>query len=238
MHEKLNEIRSLEGSPRIIKNFLNSNEVEKFLKLYSELPITVNNLKQKVIKKRWLAGFGKEQGQILRDRIKLEIGDFIMDNINEKDGTESLGLFQESFNPIGLHVDGGFNLKDIVYKQTLLPLSNQGETIIFKNRYYGPSTSFTNNESDLKENSLENFKKGKNVRSADHLKMYGDKPFDKSIYDKYLKHENINNLKGLEVEFVYKWNIGDLFIFDRTHLHCSSCNIDGKKIGLATFTKK
>ena len=58
MHEKLNEIRSLEGSPRIIKNFLNSNEVEKFLKLYSELPITVNNLKQKVIKKRWLAGFG------------------------------------------------------------------------------------------------------------------------------------------------------------------------------------
>jgi hypothetical protein len=32
--------------------------------------------------------------------------------------------------------------------------------------------------------------------------------------------------------------LGDLFVFDRTHLHCSSCNIDGKKIGLATFTKK
>jgi hypothetical protein len=58
------------------------------------------------------------------------------------------------------------------------------------------------------------------------------------IFNKYLKHENIDNLKGLEVEFVYKWNLGDLFIFDRTHLHCSSCNIDKKKIGLATFTKK
>ncbi len=238
MHENLNKIKSLESSPRIVKNFLNLDEIEKFLKLYSELPVTVNNLKQKVIKKRWMSGFGKEQEQILRNKIKLEIGDFTMDNINDKDGTECLGLFQESFNPIKLHVDGGFNLKDIIYKQTLLPLSSEGETVIFKNRYYGPSTSFTNSEDDLKENSSENFKKGKNVRSSEHLKMYGEKAFDEANFNKYLKHENINNLKGLEVEFVYKWNLGDLFIFDRTHLHCSSCNINGKKIGLATFTKK
>jgi hypothetical protein len=238
MHENLNKIKSLESSPRIVKNFLNLDEIEKFLKLYSELPVTVNNLKQKVIKKRWMSGFGKEQEQILRNKIKLEIGDFTMDNINDKDDTECLGLFQESFNPIKLHVDGGFNLKDIIYKQTLLPLSSEGETVIFKNRYYGPSTSFTNSEDDLKENSSENFKKGKNVRSSEHLKMYGEKAFDEANFNKYLKHENINNLKGLEVEFVYKWNLGDLFIFDRTHLHCSSCNINGKKIGLATFTKK
>jgi len=238
MHENLNKIKRLESPPRIVKNFLNSEEIEKFLRLYSELPITVNNLKQKVIKKRWISGVGLELEKNLRDKIKLEIGNFTMDNINEKDGTECLGLFQESFNPIGLHVDGGFNLRNVIYKQTLLPLSNQGETIIFKNRYYGPSTSFIYNEDDLKENSLENYKKGKNVRSSEHLKIYGNQSFDKKNYNKYLKHEDINNLKGLEVEFVYKWNLGDLFIFDRTHLHCSSCNIDGKKIGLATFTKK
>ena len=68
--------------------------------------------------------------------------------------------------------------------------------------------------------------------------MYGEKPFDKIYFEKYLKHEVIDNLKGLEVEFVYKWKLGDLFIFDRTNLHCSSCNIEEKKIGLATFTKK
>ena len=238
MHENLNKIKSLESPVRVIKNFLNSDEIEKFLKLYSKLPVTVNNLKQKVIKKRWVSGDGKELEQILRDRIKLEIGDFTMDNINEKDGTQCLGLFQESFNPIGLHVDGGFNNKDVIYKQTLLPLSNHGETIVFKNRYYGPSTSFINNETDLEENTSENLKKGKNIRSSNHLKMYGNEPFDKNDYKLYLKHEDINNLKGLEIEFVYKWNLGDLFIFDRTHLHCSSCNINGKKIGLATFTKK
>ena len=238
MHENLKKIKSLESPIKLIKNFLSSEEIERFLKLYSDLPITVNNLKQKVIKKRWTSGYEEELEVILRNRIKLEIGDFTMDNINEKNGTECLGLFQESFKPICLHVDGGFNLKDIIYKQTLLPLSSQGETIVFKNRYYGPSTSFINTKNDLKENSLENFKKGKNVRSSDHLEMYGDEPFDKNNHEKYLRHEDINNLKGLEIEFVYKWNLGDLFIFDRTHLHCSSCNIDGKKIGLATFTKK
>ena len=238
MLENLNKIKSLEGAPRIVKNFLDAEEIKKFLSLYSALPITVNNLKQKVIKKRWISGFEKELEKILRDRIKLEIGDFIMDNINEKNGTESLGLFQESFNPIGLHVDGGFDLKNTIYKQTLLPLSNQGETIIFKNRYYGHSTSFTKKVSDLEENSVENFKKGKNIRSSDHLEMYGSEPFDKENFEKYLKHEDIDNLKGLEIEFIYKWKLGDLFIFDRTHLHCSSCNIDGKKIGLAVFTKK
>jgi len=238
MHKNLEKIKSLEGNPKIIRNFLTLNEIDLFLKLYNDLPVAVNNLKQKVIKKRWLSGYGKELEKILRERIKNEIGEFQMDNLNEPDGTECLGLFQESFNPIGLHVDGGFNLEDVIFKQTLLPLSKFGETVIFKNRYYGPSSSFTNSEIELKENSPENFKKGKNIRSSDHLKMYGDKTFDKTHHQKYLNHESISNLKGLEIEFVYKWNLGDLFIFDRTHLHCSSCNIDGKKIGLATFTKK
>ena len=75
-----------------------------------------------------------EDVQAAYAQIKNEIGDFQMDNLNEPDGTECLGLFQESFNPIGLHVDAGFNLKDIIFKQTLLPLSNFGETVIFKNR--------------------------------------------------------------------------------------------------------
>ena len=55
MHENLDKIKSLESPTRIIKNFLNSDEIEKFLKLYLKLPITVNNLKQKVIKKRWMS---------------------------------------------------------------------------------------------------------------------------------------------------------------------------------------
>ena len=59
----------------------------------------------------------------------------------------------------------------------------------------------------------------------------------KKIYNKFLSHEKLDNLKGLEVELIYKWELGSILIFDRSHLHCSSSQIEGKKIGLTTFTK-
>ena len=68
--------------------------------------------------------------------------------------------------------------------------------------------------------------------------MYGDKPFDKKIHSQFLNHEKIENLIGLEVELIYQWEVGSMLIFDRTNLHCSSSVIDGKKLGLTTFTKK
>ena len=68
--------------------------------------------------------------------------------------------------------------------------------------------------------------------------MFGEKPFDKQLYKKYLNHEKIENLIGLEVELIYEWEVGSMLIFDRSNLHCSSSVIDGKKIGLTTFTKK
>ncbi len=57
------------------------------------------------------------------------------------------------------------HIKDLIYKQTLIPLSEFGETIIFKNRFYGVSTNFTKYEEELAENNPENYKKGKNIRS-------------------------------------------------------------------------
>ena len=58
------------------------------------------------------------------------------------------------------------------------------------------------------------------------------------MHKKYLEHEKLENLNGLEVELVYEWEVGSMLIFDRTNLHCSSSVIDGKKLGLTTFTKK
>ena len=154
-----------------------------------------------------------------------------MDNPDTKEGTKSLGLFQESFMPVTLHVDTGFDFEKIIYKQTLLPLSDSGETIIFKNRFYGCSTTFS---IDPKELSA----KGYNKRSSEHLGLYGDQEFDKKTHINYLAHEDINNLRGLEVELIFKWKVGDLLVFDRSHLHCSSSNIDKKKLGFTSSTKK
>ena len=45
MNERINEIKKLESSPKVIKNLYNKEEIEEFLKLYKDLPTTVHNKK-------------------------------------------------------------------------------------------------------------------------------------------------------------------------------------------------
>jgi hypothetical protein len=235
MRDKIEEIKETESPPKIIKNLYNKEEIQDFLKLYKDLPVTTHNKKQNVVKKRWLQGYNEKLEKLFFERLKKEIGDFKMDNLQDENGKDVYGLIQESYSPIGLHVDGGFELKNQIYKQSLIPLTPIGSTVIFKNRFYEMSTSFTQDPEELKKKNLSY---GQNKRSSEHLKLYGNKPFDKKIHEQYLKHENIDNLKGLEVELIYEWEVGSMLIFDRSHLHCSSSVIEGKKIGIATFTKK
>ena len=235
MHKNIDKIKNLESPPKVVKNLFSKNEIDKFLKFYNDLPTTVHNKKQNVIKKRWLKNFNKEMENIFYKKVSNEIGEFKMDNLKDEENQDILGLFQESYNPIGLHVDAGFNLDEIIFKQTLIPLTSKGSTVIFKNKFYGNSTNFTIDENELK---IKNLKYGQNFRSSEHLDIYEKKPFDQDQYNKYLKHENIENLSGLEIDLVYEWEIGSMLIFDRTRLHCSSSLIEGKKIGLTTFTKK
>ena len=116
MNSKINEIKKLESPPKIIKNIFSKEEITKFLDLYKKLPTTVHNKKQNVIKKRWLHGYDKDLEQIFCDRLKNEIGEFKMDNLKDDDGKDILGLIQESYAPIGLHVDGGFEINNKIYK--------------------------------------------------------------------------------------------------------------------------
>ena len=235
MHKNIDKIKALEGSPKVIKNLFNKTEIDQFLNLYLDLPTTTHNKKQNVIKKRWLKNYSTELESLFCEKVKNEIGDFKMDNLKDEKNEDIMGLFQESYNPIGLHVDAGFNTDEIIFKQTLIPLTSKGSTVIFKNKFYGNSTNFTMDEDELK---IKDLKYGQNIRSAEHLNMYEKKDFNKNDYEKYLKHEKIENLSGLEIDLVYEWELGSMLIFDRTRLHCSSSLIEGKKIGLTTFTKK
>ena len=231
MHKFIDKIKKFESKPFVVRNFLNSDEINSFQKLYEELPIEIDNKRQKIVKKKWSSEINKELQKKYFLKLKEVIGDYEMDNPGTKDGFKSLGLFQESYKPVTLHVDTGFDFEKIIYKQTLLPLSETAETVVFKNRFYGCSTTFS---IDPKELSA----KGYNKRSSEHLNLYGDHNFNKETHRNYLAHEDINNLKGLEVELIFKWKIGDLLVFDRTHLHCSSKNINKKKLGFTSSTKK
>tara|TARA_B100000963_G_scaffold222978_1_gene194366 strand:+ start:505 stop:1203 length:699 start_codon:yes stop_codon:yes gene_type:complete len=231
LHKFIGKIKKFESKPFVVSNFLNKEEVKLFQKLYDELPIEIDNKRQKIIKKKWTEEFNKNLQNTYIQKLKKVISDFEMDNPEAKNGSKSLGLFQESYKPVTLHVDTGFDFEKIIYKQTLLPLSNKGETVIFKNRFYGCSTTFSIDPEEL-------LAKGYNKRTSEHLNLYGCKDFNKDIHAEYLSHEDINNLKGLEVEMIFEWKLGDLLVFDRSNLHCSSKNINKKKLGFTTSTKK
>ena len=231
MHKFIENIKKFESKPFIVNNFLNKDEIKLFENLYRELPIEINNKRQKIVKKKWDIRFQKELQINYIKKLKGIIADFEMDNPCTKDGSESLGLFQESFMPVSLHVDSGFDFSKVIFKQTLLPLSDMGETVIFKNRFYGCATTFSISPEELKAT-------GYNKRSSEHIDLYGGKSFDENTHKNYLSHEDINNLKGLEVDLIYKWKLGDLLVFDRTSLHCSSSNLSNKKLGLTTLTIK
>jgi hypothetical protein len=228
--KNIDQIQSLEAPPKIV-NIFSEKEIKMMQELYAILPETVFNKKQNVRKKSWIENYNKELDKIYFDKIKDVLGDFKMDTLKDKTEKYYYGLFHESFSPLSLHVDSGFNEEDIIFKQVITPLSSFGDTIVFKNKWYGRSTSFTIDPEELK------FKPNsdQNDRSCEHL---GNEEFDKEIHQKYLTHIDINNLKGLKVELIYNWKIGETLIMDRTHIHSSSSRINDKKLGLTTFTKK
>ena len=226
----LDQVKSLESPPKKI-NIFSEKEIKMMQDLFANLPEKTFNKIQNVRKKAWIQNYNKELDKIYFNKLKDVLGDFKMDNLRSESGEDYYGLFHESFSPLPIHVDSGFKEEDIIYKQVVTPLTPIGDTVFFKKRWYGRSTSFTIDKDELKFIP----KSDQNDRSDKHL---GDKEFDKKIYQKYLTHIDINNLKGLEVEFIYNWKVGESLIIDRSHIHCASCRIKGRKLGLTTFTKK
>ena len=226
----LDKIKSLENTPKKI-NIFSEKEIKMIQELYYILPESTFNNKQNIRKKAWLQNFNKELDEIYFSRLKEVLGDYKMDSLKSDKGEDYYGLFHESFSPLPMHVDSGFDEGAIIYKQVVTPLIGPGDTIFFKKRWYGRSTTFTIDKDELNYKP----KQGQNDRSCAHL---GSKEFDKEIHKKYLTHIDINNLKGMEVEMIYEWKIGESLIVDRTYIHCASSRIKNKKLGLTTFTKK
>ena len=230
IHRYIDKIKELEGPPKIVKIF-SEKEIKMIQELYDLLPETVFNKKQKVRKKGWLPDYNKELDKIYFDKLKNILGDFKMDTLKSPEGKDYYGLFHESFSPLTLHVDAGFDENAIIFKQVVTPLSSFGGTVIFKNRWYNESTTFTIDKTEL------DFKPrpGQNSRSNKHI---GKNNFDSKMHKEHLSHIDINNLKGLEIEMIYNWKIGETLIMDRSHIHSASSKINQKKLGLTTFTKK
>ena len=112
-HTYLEEIKKLEGPPKIVKIF-SDKEIKMIQDLYEILPERVFNKKQNVRKKAWLQNFNKGLDKIYSSRLKEVLGDYKMDSLKSDKGEDYYGLFHESFSPLTLHVDSGFGEEVII----------------------------------------------------------------------------------------------------------------------------
>ena len=135
MHKQIEQIKN-EGKPKILKNIFSKKKLTDFL-IYTKIFLLPCIIKNKMLsKKDGYLIMGKELEELFYEKLSNEIGKFNYDNLKSEDGKDILGLFQESYNPIGLHIDGGFNLDDVIYKQAI-PLTPVGSTVIFKIDFMG-----------------------------------------------------------------------------------------------------
>ena len=99
-----------------------------------------------------------------------------------------------------------------VFHQTILDAEDQS-IIKFNGGDFLIDDSFRNEVSKLL-----NIKRYGN-RTNEHIS--NGKEFDKKIYSQHLSHQPYEDLRDLEIDTVYKWNLGDILTWDRSLIHCS-----------------
>ena len=145
----LDDIKSHESPPKIIKNFLSHDEVKQLIDFEVNSPKFVNRddgtktgLGIDGASVKDYNDWDPKIKEILLEKIQNEIGDFI---INQ---TEFPPHFFNTKYPIKLHADTGRDSNAKIFKQILLPLKitpekNPAYTIIFKRKWYDQATGFT-----------------------------------------------------------------------------------------------
>ena len=150
-------------------------------------------------------------------------------NILDKAGISKkldLVLFiEQKENCFGIHADTSDGNQETLDKNVIIPFDEDAHTVIFKNKWLYSDVKFYDSEKTA-------------TGEITHATEFDtSKNIDKETYNKYLKHVDYNKTKGLTIEYVYKWNLGDVFSFNRQYIHCPGYLTKPKK-SIIIFTRK
>jgi len=147
--------------------------------------------------------------------------------INLKDNIEFVTFFEQRENLFGLHADTGDGDQKTLGKNILIPLefNDNATTVIFKNKWLYSKVKFY--KAELTPNG--------DITQCTDFDI--NKDIDEKTYIKYLQHIDRKKLKGLEIEQIYNWKLGDILVFDRQHIHSAGFLTKPKK-SLVIFTTK
>ena len=166
--------------------------------------------------------FVQKQNEVQNVNVDGVLWDFILSKSNiERKLYKTGGNFFKTVKPFLVHTDTP-HVKDIVpYKNFLIPLTGgfgNCYTLFFKQRHWGVGAHF------LRSEAYKDWYPDKNIKITDYsdVENYTGEDFPMQVFKEHLTHKPYENLHGLSLADIVKWNIGDIIIFDSTQLHCSN----------------
>lgn len=236
--ELIKKIQGHETSPQTLKNLFSPEEIRRLIEIKDECFLNAENTSEKLLTKDRgplgkMAHLTADLKGEVEELVRKKIESFVFGNF------EMAFTFHRNYFPYGIHTDAAYDSQEYLYKQGIIPLEvfpkNQSVyTIIFKQKCYHP-ISYPRQVETINSLSSEE------IGTIAHLSK--DYLIHDSQLNKYWQGSLADKawLKGFEISLPFEWVLGDMALWDRSHLHCSSDfenhGIDGK-VGLMWVSKK
>ena len=193
---------------RTIKNFLSQADCEWFLWYNKVLPITRDNgLRFQTMCHYNQPFFARKLSQ-LHDRLP----------VNEEITTVNINF---DYGAGGVHSDGYLehDKTDNIANSYLIPIIlndvDKYYTIIFDQTSEKAITF--NQELGLGSKGITTYEQVTREECG-----LSDDPFDQDIYNQHLTHLDYDGLRGLTVNYIHEWHLGDAMIWPRKNFHVSA----------------
>ncbi len=220
---QIGKIQKHETRPFVLNHCFSSQTIREIISIQKECFLDKKRCHQKLFKDKAPQGItahpSPEHHKSLSDIIRPILSDEL------KVPYEIEFAFHQNKFPYGVHTDSGYDPDEYIYKQGIIPLEispakNDVFTIIFEQKVYH---SF-----GISLDQISKIKDQKWYKAAEKDFSSKDIPLDQKYFDYLTPALN------------FKWRVGDMAIWDRAHLHCSSeFELTGiqEKLGLMWITK-
>lgn len=193
---------------RKIDNFFTEQECNWFKWYHTVLPETRDNGQRLLTMTHYSQPFFAKKLQQLQQRLPK----------NEQITTVNINF---DYSAGGIHSDGYIELdkNDNIANSYLIPISvddtDKYYTVIFDQTSHRAITF--NAEIGLGNAGITTYKQV----TRDEYGL-SDEPFDEAVYNKYLTHLDYNGLRGLTVDYIHEWKLGEAMIWPRENFHVSA----------------
>lgn len=236
-NQLIQQIQQHEQEPVALKGLFSTSEIQWLRKIKDDAFALKDHTSEKLVtsERGPLGKMAHPQGQAAKD-----IEELVREKIKDRtEGNFTMSFtFHRNFFPYGTHTDAAYNSDEFLYKQGIIPLEiypSDAEvyTVIFRQKAYHP-ISYPGNVETIKALKEEELATIHGLDSElkitdEELRRYWQGPSDKERF------------RGFEIALPFQWILGDMALWDRAHLHCSSDfknhGIDGK-VGLMWVSRK